>query len=230
MNENESDREETLWHGFPWRSPGLCSSAIILAPFVQNCLPCLLSQGQHPKSSLAGEYEHLLAWPGLRVFHGLFFLKLHESSMQTKPSRLRAASPDWTMSLSSLSGQHWPNHLGWLAHHWRLCPGAGSQNLTAQVQFASWLWVHVRGVFCLRQPQPQQPQLYLWISSPSFLEMTTKGHHTLSHRALSLGMEQVCNILLHLSSWLDFPFKIHMWTPERKGTIPWKKIQTHFGS
>lgn len=224
MNENESDREETRWHGFPWHSPGLCSSAIILAPYMQNCLPCLLSQGQYPRSSLAGGPWAPAGMTRVKRacdFHGLFLLKLQASSMQTKPCRLRAASPDWTMPLRSLSGQHWPNHLGWLAHCWWLCPEVGSQNVTAQMQFASQLWVHVSGG--LLPEAASADQLYLWISNPSFLEMTTKGHPTHSHRALSQGMEQVCNILLHFSSWLDFPFKIHMWTPERKGTIPWKK-------
>lgn len=160
---------------FPLAFTGPCSSAIAFSSYVQSWLPCLLSQGRCPRSYPAGAARAPAGTAGVKKACGFlrdFLPKPHASSTQIKPSRLRAASPDWTMSLCSLSRDsadqtQRERPLGMTRCCWRLCSGAGSQELTARTQLASRPWVPVSGG-CLLEAAAAG-LLLLWTSTPSSL-------------------------------------------------------------
>lgn len=209
---------------FPLAFTAPCSSAIAFSPYVQSRLPWLLSQGLRPRSSPAGAARVLAGTAGVKEacdFWGDFLPKPHSSSMQVKPSRLRAAFPDWRTSLCSLSRDsadqtQRERPLGNTHHRWCLCPEAGSQELTSQTQLASQPLVHVRGG-CLLEAATAD-LLRLSISTPASL-IFIKDHygssHALTHNP-ECGHGAGVNIPLHLTNWLGFPFKIHRRTQERE--------------
>lgn len=136
-------------------SPGVhqdFAPLLIFAPYVQNW-----SQGQHPRSSLAvGTWSPAGMTRVKRAcdFHGLFLLKLHTSIMQTKLSRLRAASSDWTMSLCSLS-QDSTDQTTW--EDSPIADGSAQELEAKMLQLRCSLHPGCGclsvGVICLRQPQ-----------------------------------------------------------------------------
>lgn len=215
---------------FPLAFSGPCSSAIAFSPYIQSWLPSLLIHGLHPKSSLAEAAGAPAGVAGVKKacnFCGDFLPKPHTSSMQIKSSRWRAASWLNDVSVLPLSGQCWPNlaeETTWdnwllltsLPSSWK--PRADSSDAACILAVGTHLWGSVLEA-------ATAGLLDLWISTPSsliFVNDHQRSSHSLTHNP-EYGHGAGGQYTMHLSNWLGFPFKIHMWTQERQRATLWEK-------